>query len=61
MESNEGWLDRVLRMSLGLGMLISMAAGTIGLWGLIGLVPLATGAIGWCPLYSMFGIRTVQP
>ncbi|MCX7203755.1 MAG: DUF2892 domain-containing protein, partial [Burkholderiales bacterium] len=39
--------------------LISLAwSGTIGAWGWIGLVPLVTGAVGVCPLYSMLGIRT---
>jgi hypothetical protein len=30
----------------------------VGLWGYIGIVPLATGAIGWCPLYTVLGINT---
>jgi len=39
--------------------LIALAAtGTVGWWGWLGIVPLATGLIGWCPPYSMFGINT---
>jgi len=39
--------------------LIALAAtGTVGVWGWIGLVPLATGLIGWCPAYTLLGINT---
>jgi hypothetical protein len=58
MKTNEGNLDRVLRVVAGL-MLIGLAAtGKVGLWGYIGVVPLLTGAVGFCPLYTMLGLNT---
>jgi hypothetical protein len=58
---NEGTLDRVVRVVLGLALLSLMLLGPVpgwGLVGLIGLVPLVTGALGSCPIYTMFGVRT---
>ncbi|GAP34722.1 hypothetical protein ISF6_5430 [Piscinibacter sakaiensis] len=55
---NEGTLDRVLRIVTGLVLLALAATGSVGAWGWIGLVPLATGLMGWCPLYTVLGIRT---
>jgi hypothetical protein len=58
MTSNIGTIDRVLRIALGL-VLISLAfTGTIGLWGYIGVVPLLTGLVRICPLYSLLGVNT---
>lgn len=55
---NVGNLDRIARVAAGL-VLVALAVGqVIGPWGWIGLVPLATGALGICPLYSLFGVRT---
>jgi hypothetical protein len=58
MKTNVGGIDRVLRIVLGLALIGLTLAGTIGVWGWIGLVPLATAAIGFCPLYPMLGIST---
>ena len=58
MTSNEGSLDRALRVSAGLILITLAATGTVGAWGYIGLIPLVTGAIGLCPLYSLLGINT---
>jgi hypothetical protein len=55
---NEGTLDRALRVILGLAVLSLTMVGPHSPWGLVGLVPLATGLIGFCPLYSVLGIRT---
>jgi hypothetical protein len=60
MTRNEGTLDRMLRVLLGLALLALTVTGTIGPWGWIGVVPLVTAAIGWCPLYSMLGINTCK-
>ena len=57
MKKNEGTIDRVLRVLLGLG-LISYAAVNGAAWGYIGAVPLLTGLIGSCPAYSIFGFST---
>lgn len=58
MKSNVGGIDRILRIVLGLVLIGLAATGTVGLWGWIGIVPLATGAIGWCPPYALFGWNT---
>ena len=55
---NEHPVERVVRVALGVGLIAMAAAGTIGVWGYIGVVPLLTGAIGSCPLYSVFGFST---
>jgi len=57
---NVGNIDRGLRILLGLALVGLTLAGTIGYWGLIGLVPLLTGAIASCPLYSVFGVSTCK-
>jgi len=57
-KSNVGGLDRSARIVLGLALLAMTLTGTIGAWGWIGVVPLATGALGTCPLYSMLGLST---
>jgi hypothetical protein len=57
-KSNVGGLDRTARVVAGLALLALTLTGTIGAWGWIGLVPLATGALGTCPLYSLVGLST---
>jgi hypothetical protein len=58
MKPNEGTIDRVLRVVVGLGVLSLAFVGPQTPWGYVGLVPLATGLIGFCPLYAMLGINT---
>ena len=58
MKRNEGGLDRALRAALGIGLVGAAMAGVIGPWGWIGVVPLVTAAVGWCPLYMALGINT---
>ncbi len=58
MKTNEGKVDRIFRVILGLGLLSLVFAGPQTMWGLIGIVPLATGVLGFCPLYKMIGIDT---
>ena len=58
MTSNVGGVDRILRIVLGAGMIALTLTGHIGAWGWLGVVPLATGAIGWCPPYAMLGFST---
>jgi len=58
MKMNEGTVDRALRVVAGLGLIALAATHTVGLWGYIGVVPLLTGAVGMCPLYSVLGINT---
>lgn len=56
--TNEGTLDRVVRIVLGIGLVSLVFAGPQTPLGWIGVVPLATGLIGFCPLYRVLGIRT---
>ena len=58
MNCNVGGIDRVLRLVAGVAILGAGAFGPLGWWGLIGLVPLATGAMRFCPAYTLLGIRT---
>ena len=58
MKTNEGTIDRVLRVIAGLVLITLAATGTVGIWGWIGVMPLLTGTIGFCPAYAIFGIRT---
>lgn len=59
MKKNEGNLDRVIRVVLGVG-IIGAGVYMQNWLGLIGIVPLATAAIGWCPLYSIIGVSTCK-
>lgn len=58
MKLNVGGVDRTLRIVAGLVLVALAATGTVGAWGWIGLVPLATGAMGFCPLYPLIGLNT---
>ena len=56
--TNEGTLDRAVRVILGLGLLSLTVIGPQTWFGLLGLLPLATGLAGTCPAYTMLGIST---
>ena len=59
MKLNVGIIDRWVRVVLGLA--IAAAGLYFKSWfGLIGLIPLVTAAVGWCPLYAPFGISTCR-
>jgi hypothetical protein len=58
MKTNVGGVDRAARITVGLVLVGLAATGTVGLWGWLGVIPLATGLIGWCPPYAMFGWNT---
>ena len=58
MDCNVGGVDRTLRIVAGLAIVAAGVAGPLGWWGVIGLVPLATGIMRYCPAYAIFGIRT---
>ena len=55
---NEHNIERAVRVLLGIGLLSLVFVGPKTLWGLIGILPLATGLIGSCPLYTVLGIST---
>lgn len=60
MKRNIGSLDRTLRTVLGLALLSLYFVGPKTYWGLLGLIPLATAALNFCPLYSMLGLTTCR-
>lgn len=60
MKANVGGIDRILRIAAGIGLLafFALGEGTARYWGLVGLVPLATGLFGFCPAYPLLGLST---
>lgn len=60
MKSNVGGIDRILRIVAGALLVLLAASGQVGAWGWIGLLPLATGLVGWCPPYGLLGINTCK-
>ena len=58
MSPNEGNVDRLVRIVIGIVLLALVFVGPKTWLGLIGLVPLATGIVGYCPLYRLLGIQT---
>lgn len=58
MTSNVGGIDRGLRILVGLILIALVFVGPKTNWGWLGLVPLATGLLGWCPPYAIFGFNT---
>lgn len=63
MEANVGGIDRTIRIVLGIVLLslFFVLEGNTRWWGLVGIVPLATGLLRWCPAYLPFGISTKKP
>ena len=60
MKNNVGGIDRIARIAIGAVLVILAATGQVGVWGWLGLLPMATGALGWCPPYSILGINTCR-
>ena len=58
MKKNEGGLDRGLRVVGGLAVLSLAFVGPQTPWGYVGAIPILTGLLGWCPLYTLLGINT---
>ncbi len=61
MKMNVGAVDRTIRIIAGLGMIGLAAAGTIGPWGYIGIIPVLTGFMRVCPAYALLGVNTCAP
>ncbi|RLA33362.1 MAG: DUF2892 domain-containing protein [Gammaproteobacteria bacterium] len=55
---NVGGIDRALRIIAGLALIALTVMNVIPVWGYIGVIPLFTGLLRWCPAYTLFGIRT---
>ena len=60
MNKNVGGTERIIRIVVGLALIASALMGAFTPWGWIGVVPLATGIIGWCPPYAIFGFNTCK-
>ena len=60
MIANVGTVDRALRIVAGLALISAALMGWVGVWGWIGLVPLATGVFRFCPAYMPFGLSTCK-
>jgi hypothetical protein len=59
-KTNAGTVDRAMRIVFGL-LIVSLAfVGPQTAWGWLGLIPIATGLMGWCPLYSVLGMNTCE-
>ena len=57
---NEGTIDRVLRVGLGFALIALVFVGPQTPWGWLGLVPLLTGLVGFCPLYRLVGVNSCK-
>jgi hypothetical protein len=60
MKQNIGNIERILRIVVGAALVVLALMGTIGWWGWLGVIPLATGLVGWCPPYALLGISTCK-
>lgn len=58
MKANEGTADRILRVIVGAGVLSLAFVGPHTPWGYVGVIPLLTGLVGYCPLYAILGFNT---
>jgi hypothetical protein len=60
LRANVGNLDLIVRVGGGLALVMLMALGLIGAWGLIGVVLIVTGVARWCPPYRLLGVSTLS-
>jgi hypothetical protein len=58
MKNNVGTIDKVLRIIIGLALISLVFVGPQTPWGWIGIIPLVTALLGWCPLYTIVGINS---
>ena len=58
MKVNVGSTDRLIRVVVGVALIAAAVMGYIGMWGYIGIVPILTGTLRFCPAYMPFGIST---
>ncbi|PJO79177.1 DUF2892 domain-containing protein [Neisseria brasiliensis] len=58
MKRNVGGIDRAIRIIVGLALIIAAATGTIGWWGWLGVLVLASGVFSFCGLYTLLGVNT---
>ncbi len=55
---NVGSTDKIIRLAVGALLILLALFGIIGWWGWIGVVPIATALMNWCPAYTLLGIKT---
>ncbi|MDP2379531.1 MAG: DUF2892 domain-containing protein [Pseudohongiella sp.] len=60
MKANVGVADKSVRIVAGAVLIVLTLMGTIGVWGWIGIVPLLTGLMNFCPLYTVLGVNTCK-
>lgn len=63
MKTNMGTNDRIMRIALGVvltALPFAFTGSAYAIWGLVGIVPLLTGLVGWCPLYALVGFSSCQ-
>ena len=58
MSKNVGGIDRILRILAGIVLIVLAVTGMVGVWGYIGVVPLFTALLGWCPAYAILKVST---
>lgn len=58
MKANVGGIDRILRILVGLGLIALVFVGPMTPWGWVGVVPLLTGLVKFCPVYTLLGLNT---
>jgi hypothetical protein len=58
MKLNVGGIDKILRVILGVALIAAAATGALPVWGYIGIVPLVTGLVNFCPLYTVLGFSS---
>ena len=60
MTTNIGKVERIVRIVIGIGIVSLAFVGPRSPWAYLGILPLLTGLVGWCPPYALFGISTVR-
>jgi hypothetical protein len=60
MKPNIGRTERIVRVVIGVGVLSLAVVGPRASWAYVGILPLLTGLVGWCPPYALLGISTVR-
>jgi Inner membrane protein YgaP-like, transmembrane domain len=58
MNANVGGIDKILRLVTGAVLIGLTLTDVIGMWGWVGIIPLVTGLVNWCPLYPLIGLNT---
>ena len=61
MKKNIGGVERIVRVIVGISVLALAFLGPKSPWAYLGILPIVTGLVGWCPAYALLGIRTCAP